>query len=229
MFSYDSLSRLISATNPETGTVNYKYLNSDNATFCAGDVSLPCSKTDARNVITTYSYDFLGRLTSKTYSGQSAAATPSSCYQYDNASNGVGRLGAEWTIFGNCSATLPASGYLTSRLILNYDPVGRIKREQQCHGSSCTPYTTVTDYNLAGNPISISSFPIAIKQNYDSAGRLLSIDSSWSDMAHPGRLFSVGSRYSFGAIQQMTLGTNINVNRNYDNRFRPTSQTATHP
>src|SRR6185437_13741629 len=47
-FVYDSLSRLISATNPETGLISYAYTASGG--LCAGDVTLPCSKTDARGV-----------------------------------------------------------------------------------------------------------------------------------------------------------------------------------
>ena len=64
---YDSLSRLTSSTNPETGTIHYSY-SLPTGGFCAGDVNLPCSKTDARGVVTSYSYDALSRLTRKTYS-----------------------------------------------------------------------------------------------------------------------------------------------------------------
>jgi YD repeat-containing protein len=45
-FVYDSLSRLTSETSPEAGTTGYSYIAS--GSLCAGDVTLPCSKTDAR-------------------------------------------------------------------------------------------------------------------------------------------------------------------------------------
>lgn len=48
-FTYSSLSRLLSATNPESGTINYGYDSNGNLT----------SKTDARSIITTYTYDQL--------------------------------------------------------------------------------------------------------------------------------------------------------------------------
>ncbi|MBZ5554968.1 MAG: hypothetical protein LAO21_19810, partial [Acidobacteriia bacterium] len=53
-FSYDSLKRLTTATNPESGTVNY--------TSYDGNGNL-LSKTDARGIITSYQYDALNRLT----------------------------------------------------------------------------------------------------------------------------------------------------------------------
>ena len=48
-FAYDSLSRLASAANPESGTINYTYDKNGNLT----------QKTDARGVQTTYAYDAL--------------------------------------------------------------------------------------------------------------------------------------------------------------------------
>ena len=56
------------------------------------------SKTDARGLVTTYTYDVLNRMLSKTYSSDENKSV-SSCFQYDvpSVTNGVGRLGAEWT------------------------------------------------------------------------------------------------------------------------------------
>jgi YD repeat-containing protein len=61
VFVYDSLSRLTSSTNPETGTIGYGYGANGNMT----------SKTDARGVTTSYIYDSLNRLTSKRSAGAS--------------------------------------------------------------------------------------------------------------------------------------------------------------
>jgi YD repeat-containing protein len=67
LFNYsDSLGRLHSMTTPEGGTTTFSYLTSGSP--CAGNVSLPCSKTDARGVTTQYTYDALNRITSKSYS-----------------------------------------------------------------------------------------------------------------------------------------------------------------
>lgn len=246
-FAYDSLSRLIAASNPENSSAqNPPALNCVGATGswtncysydANGNLQ---TKTDNRNAVTTYTYDALNRLTGKTYSGGSAGATAASCYQYDtNGSsstdgNFIGRLANEWTIAGACSATLPTTGYLTRRSILEYDAMGRVEREQQCHLAHCTtgvPYSNTSDYDLAGNLTSFSSnvHSIAFAYSYDAAGRLLSLGSALADPTHPGNLLSVGSYTPAGAIQTMTLGPNINVTKTYDNRLRVTSEIAQHP
>ena len=80
-FVYDSLSRLSSAANPESGTITYLYDNANNVT----------QKTDARGVVTNYAYDALNRVTGVTYSD----GTPAVTYAYDSSSGsnaGIGRL-----------------------------------------------------------------------------------------------------------------------------------------
>jgi YD repeat-containing protein len=223
-FVYDSLSRLVTSRNPETGAISYSYLN--NGAQCSGNVSLPCSKTDSRNITVSFGYDSLNRLTSKTYSGSGVTTLPSA-YVYGtvgtNIPFGVGRLVREFT--GTSSS--PQS----QRLILGYDAMGRVRGEQQCHLSNCTsgtPFSSAMDYDLAGNPVSFwnNVHPMGLGKVYDSAGRLLSVGSTISDFTHPANLLSIGSYTAFGAIQTMTLGTNTNVMRTYDVRLRPTAETA---
>jgi YD repeat-containing protein len=75
------LSRLTDANNPENGHIGYSYDVASNLT----------TKTDGR-FTTTYVYDSLNRVTSRSYSG--TPATPSVTYAYDIATNGVGCVGA---------------------------------------------------------------------------------------------------------------------------------------
>ena len=85
-FTYDSLSRLLRAVNPESGTITYAYDPNGNLV----------TKVDARNVSTIMAYDALNRLTAKTYSD----GTPPVTFYYDtaptlwapNEHNTVGRL-----------------------------------------------------------------------------------------------------------------------------------------
>jgi YD repeat-containing protein len=85
-FSHDSLSRLLSATNPESGTITYTYDANGNV----------ITKADARNITTTMSYDALNRLLGKTYSD----GTPPPTFYYDvapftwanQAQNATGRI-----------------------------------------------------------------------------------------------------------------------------------------
>jgi YD repeat-containing protein len=194
-------------------------------------------KTDARGALTTYLYDDLNRLLSKTYSGGSAAATRSSCYQYDSATNGIGRLGAEWTQTGSCPSS-PPNNPETRHTIVRYDAMSRIKEEQQCHRDKCssgTPTTSTMHYDLAGNLTYYSNGigSIELTQSYnDAAGRLQSITSSLYGPqypSYPATLFSVGAYGPNGSIHNMNLGPVINVTRTYDNRLRTTGQTVTHP
>ena len=155
-FVYDSLSRLISATNPESGTTSYTY-DSD------GDV---LTKTDARNITTTYAYDALNRLTQKSYSD----GTPLQYYQYDSSnvwgtplSNTIGRLVLE----GNSS-----DGKLFS-----YDSMGRIIYRGECEFAvDCNSQTSqdgfAMQYDLLGG-VSQVTYPSGLVVTYtpDGAGR----------------------------------------------------------
>jgi YD repeat-containing protein len=224
-FVYDSLSRLTSSTNPETGTIGYSYDSSGNL----------LTKTDARGVMITYSYDTLDRLLSKSYSND-PTGTPSACYQYDSGINGggsnlIGRLTSSWTQLGSCPAVAPLTGAITRDSILAYDAMGRALIEQKCQWTNCNtgaPYITRTSYNLAGQPVSYGNAVQAIDLTnyYDVAGRLQHLDSSWSDSMHPATIFSVESYIPAGAMQNMTLGTGITVTNTYDSRQRITGSTA---
>ena len=68
-FAYDSLKRLTSSTNPETGTTAYTY-DADNNVI---------TKSDARGFTIAYSYEQLNRMTGRTYSN----GDPSVSYAYD--------------------------------------------------------------------------------------------------------------------------------------------------
>jgi YD repeat-containing protein len=74
-FSYSSLGRLRTASNPESGTISYSYYDS-------GDLH---TKTDARQITTTMTYDPLHQILTKSYSD----STPAVTYEYYLAGNAV--------------------------------------------------------------------------------------------------------------------------------------------
>jgi YD repeat-containing protein len=95
-FQYDSLSRLISASNPESGTITYTYDANGNL---ASKTSPAPNQTGSATVTLSYCYDALNRLTSKAYTAQSCPmSSPVAMYLYDQSSfngltiaNGIGR------------------------------------------------------------------------------------------------------------------------------------------
>jgi RHS repeat-associated protein len=132
-FTYNSLSQLLTATNPESGTLIYTYNNDGNV----------ATKTDARNIVATFAYDALHRITSKTYSD----GTLGGAYTYDqtgvwgvNETNTVGRLVLAYN--GQNAATL-----------FSYDAMGRVLTEWDCppsaFGVGCP--TVQASYDLAGD------------------------------------------------------------------------------
>jgi YD repeat-containing protein len=248
LFNYsDSLGRLHSMTTPEGGTTTFSYLTSGSP--CAGNVSLPCSKTDARGVTTQYTYDALNRITSKSYSNDSSG-TPTSCFQYDTSAitgaggNLLGHLTNQWTqkaTAGACNSSLLTSGgYQTLRSILSYDGVGRPLSAQQCTPSNCsstTPYALTYGYDLAGNltyytnglastPRAGSS-PLTFTQAFDSAGRLQNVMSTWSDSTHPATLFSAPTYAPPGALTGALYGNGITLGRIYNNQLLPSTEIDT--
>ncbi len=252
-FNYDSLSRLTCASNPESsyascpatatgtytpGTIGYTYDANGNL----------ASKTDARGVVTTYAYDALNRLLSKSYalSSGSSAGTPSSCFQYDTAARGVGRLRSEWTQDGSCPAAPPSSGFFTLRSITGYDEMGRITNEQQCTPANCAASSGPVlgyVYDLAGKPTQISNSvgagtsALTTTNTFDLAGHLSSVGSSWG--AFPACLYVLGAAnsnctpgtapYGYGPVGPLTWthGSNLTVTQGYTNRLWVNSISAT--
>jgi RHS repeat-associated protein len=195
-FTYDSLSHLRSALNPESGTITYNYDDNGNLLH----------KTDARGVVSTYDYDSLNRNTSIVYTND-AANTPSVTRTYDGATNGVGRI---WK-----SQTSGNAGSLTT--IDAYDALGRptIKRQQFYKMIAWTAsYKVARSYDLAGH-VAAQTYPSGhvVTYNYDQAGRLGDKDAN--NLALTGNLgdgvtraYAAGLNYDAGSrITEEKYGT----------------------
>jgi hypothetical protein len=120
------------------------------------------------------------------------------------------------------------------RSILAYDPMGRVKTEQQCNLGTCTtnlPYTAASTYDLAGNELTYTNGlqSLSFTKSYDHAGRLQTAIRDAFSNTPEDPLISVGKYSPAGAIQNMTLGFDTVVTKAYDSRLRPTSETAVHP
>jgi YD repeat-containing protein len=181
------MSRLIYASQPEAGSLSYTY-------YPAGNVE---TRTDARGVIVTYGYDQLNRLVSKTYSGNAPAGSLASCYQFDTATNGIGRLGFEWTQSSSCPSTPPsappASGtYQSLRTIGAYDAMGRVASEQQCVLGYCT--SSAPPAAPSPNCASLSTAG-GVGYCYDLAGNLLAYGNGLNSTAFPQQWMSFSQQY----------------------------------
>jgi YD repeat-containing protein len=201
-YTYDSLSRLLTSTNPEAGTICYGlWSGSDCADGYDGNGNL-LHKTDARGLATNYSYDDLNRITTQTHTGGNSS-TPSNCFRYDSGfdagSNTIGRLTAEWTATDNCSSSAQniASAAISWKKGMSYDSMGRLTDEIQCPLAPCTtPSPMHYAYDLAGsitsqaNGLNNSQSPqIGWINSLDNAGRLSKVTSNWVDPTHPDVLF----------------------------------------
>ena len=226
-FSYDGFGRLNSSMNPESSLLCYGVwsVGSVGKGTCQngydGNGNL-IYKTDARGVITNYSYDTLNRLLQKAYTIPSVAGvpvatpTPSVAYTFDTttqtgAANTLGRLTSETVQQG--------SSVLFQRVIPNYDEVGRIATELRCVASFCGSYLQDTEYTYdhAGNELTSNTNETLISYGYDGRGRLNYETLQYTGQTAGTLIYNI--QYSpLGGI----TGTDNFESRTYDNRGRTT-------
>ncbi|NOT61489.1 MAG: RHS repeat-associated core domain-containing protein [Acidobacteria bacterium] len=172
-FNYDSLKRLTSASNPESGTVNYEYDPNENLT----------KKTDARGIFIQYDYDALNRNISVDYSNTNLGV-PDITRVYDNPNSGAYGLGRLWYDFANGDDTHGAN--VEYKDIGSYDALGRPLSVNQWfkHNSDwgTNIFTTQQTYNLAGQVKTIT-YPSGrtVTMNYDNAGCLSEFKGTLGD------------------------------------------------
>jgi RHS repeat-associated protein len=159
------MSRLITATNPETGTVCYGQLSGGSCIKGYDANGNLVAKTDARGIVMSYYYDALNRMTNKQSTGGTNVGIVNFLYTYDSTTtavtNGIGRLVA--TANGNGESEL-----------YGYDAMGRTTSESVYLPSTPKAAATVSAiYDLAGDMTDLT-YPDGrhITQVSDSAGRL---------------------------------------------------------
>lgn len=239
-FSYDSLSRLITSRNPETGLICYgQLINGLCAEKYDGNGNL-ITKTDQRGLVTSYVYDALNRPTqiASPLVGGTAPTSMLKCYTYDGSTdvaitaNLVGHATAEWTELGSvCSPAYDPSLAYTATLFLSYDPMGRLLQSQQCLRGSCqsVPFTQTYGYNLAGNMNAwTNGIGGQFQLTHDNVGRPVVLSSGRFGPSIPPVLWSVQHYLPAGLLQTWSDGSEINFVRTYDDRLRVQGETVTH-
>jgi RHS repeat-associated protein len=236
-FQYDALSRLITASNPESGTISYSYLNASGG-LCAGSPSAVCTKTapspnqppaGTKTVVTTYAYDALNRLTGKSYGdGYSQnPATPSVSYGY----GGVAPTGCVTTpptltdlYAGRERTSMCEASGATSWA---HDPMGRILEEKRIIGTAPAKNIDYA-YNFNGSLGLLQTPPLkTISYSYNRAGRATSVVDTGDSIN-----FATGASYAApGQLVGVTLGSGsavpFTVSNAYNDRLQPILLSAT--
>src|SRR5262249_35668941 len=165
-FTYDSLGRLLTANNPESGLISYFY---DNAGNLLQKVMPSPNQTGSAQHTVSDCYDELNRVTGKAYSWQNCqgtqlpAGTAVVSYAYDQGANAKGKLTSLTDQAGSASYT--------------YDVLGRIATETRVIAGISKNMSY--GYNLDGS-LKTLTYPSGAAVTYtpDSAGRILSaVDS----------------------------------------------------
>jgi RHS repeat-associated protein len=201
LFTYDSLSRLLTATNPESGLITYNYDADGNLT---SKISPKQNQTNPNTKVTlSHCYDSLNRLTSKGYTAQSCPmASPGFTYTYDSGTNGIGRRTSMIDSPGSSSWT--------------YDPMGRISSESRTT-ASVTKSTSYV-YNLDGSVQSIT-YPSTRVVNYTHSGAARPLSAV--DPTGPINYVTAAKYAPQGALYTFTNGGTIGGAMTYNSRLQP--------
>lgn len=202
-FTYDSLKRLVSANNPENGTISYEYDNNSNLTLKVDPRVLPNTTT---HIQTTYAYDALNRVSSRSYND----GTPTVNYFYDSQSLPSGAPSTsspDYYSRGYSAGRLVAVTYGTSSSTgdyFGYDGVGRVVMKFQRTGS--VNYKTTASYDLAG-AITSETYPSghSVSYGFDGSGRTSSFTGNLGDGT--SRNYSTEIVYSQFGMAKEKFGT----------------------
>jgi RHS repeat-associated protein len=216
-FVYDSLSRLTSATNPESGTATYAYDPNGNL---VSRVVPKANQTGTAVTTHTYTYDALNRLTKESHADP---AEGSELYAYDGTAltgcpvTGPPTLNSPTYLVGRRSAMCAdLSGSAWS-----YDPMGRPLFEGTNNkGTSSKEYTVGYTYWLDGS-LKTVAYPSGDVVTYTvgGAGRTTQVaDSANITFVSPPSGTPMYAPH--GALAGMVNGS-IVTNNSYNNRLQP--------
>jgi RHS repeat-associated protein len=212
-FVYDSFNRLTSAYNPESGTTSYSW-NTDGELISRTRPTANVPLTSATTT-TTYTYDALHRVRSKSYSD---GATPAANYVYDggtwlgeSVASGIGHLIYSYT---GSSAGSPR----TADLEWAFDRMGRTLKTGQCLPGTCpgSLYEQDYSYDLLGNAeTGTDGLGHTMTWTYSADSSVTEVQASFASQP----LMS-GVVYGPFGVTNVTLGNTQTETNTYDGRGR---------
>jgi RHS repeat-associated protein len=227
-YSYDGLGRLISETNPESGTQTYVYDTDSTCGTSPGDL---VKRTDAVGNTACYSYDALHRNTSVTYSGPYAANTPNKYFVYDSAtvnsvvmSNAKGRMAEAYTATCSTCTKLTDLGF-------SYTVLGQTSDVYEATQHSGGYYHVTASYWAHGalNQLSNLSGLPTITYNVDGEGRVYSVSASSGQNPLSSTIYNVAGKptqVSFGSSDSDAFTYDPNTNRMTQYKFNVNGQSV---
>jgi RHS repeat-associated protein len=197
--NYDGLGQLLSTLTPEGGTTCFGSVSGSTCNTDGYDSfdNILLKRTDARGVLTSYTYDGLNRLTGTSYNvgstGVPATATVSLTYGLDSScvtGHGLGCIGQVITM---------TDGVGTENY--TYNSLEQMTQLQKVIGT--TTYTTSYQYNVAGEVTQIT-YPSGrvIQQSIDSIGRVCEIAPSTTGCGTAASPYATG--YGYDAASHVT-------------------------
>jgi RHS repeat-associated protein len=227
-FQYDSLARLTSATNPESGKIMYSY--DANSNLMARIAPEANQTSTSKNTTTNYSYDVLNRLTEKTYLSPNSGKD---LYAYDAA----GLMGCTGPVPPsiknptNLVGRRTAMCYAKSSSSWSYDSMGRPLVDARVNvGSSAIQGNIGYSYNKDGS-LNTLAYPSGniVTYTVGAAGRVLEVSDSSNNYVGSSLApnFNPNATYApNGALVAMGSGASgisvgIRTNNIYNTRFQP--------
>jgi RHS repeat-associated protein len=233
-FTYDSLSRLLCASNPEnssaacpltatasytTGTTGYAYDGNGNL---LQKTSLAPDQIGTTTVTISYCYDALNRVTGKAYTAQTCSGgllpTPLVSYYYDQSSysgltitNGIGRRTGMADQAG--TSTQPGTE------AWSYDSMGRTLVDQRTTNGLAPNSTTYVYLPYVDGSVNTITYPSGRKLTYITGGaeRLLSVQDSTTSV-----YYGSAAHYNpAGALSSLTNGAALYSTQLYNSRLQP--------
>ncbi len=233
-YTYDLIGRVLSETNPESGTVYHTY-DSVSGTNCSstsqGDM---VQEVDANGNTTCHHYDKMHRETYTTYAGPNSNNV-SKYFIYDAATvNGVamtnveGRMAEAYTCPG--SAAPPCTQLITDEGF-SYDQRGQMLAYYQASPNSNGYYSLTASYwaDHSLNTVAGVSLPALTYGGLDGEGRVTTVSASSGTNLVSGVVYNNGGYTSepIGVLLTTTVGNGDTQNFTYDpNTGRMTKYSA---